>query len=102
MYLADDHFKRSGVKKKTKVVYASINIELMREQNKEKINAKYLDVSQKLQNAGAEAIIICANTPHMAYEFVQPKIDVPILHIADAMHKIPYLLASTNLGHFKT
>lgn len=68
------------------LIVHSINIELMREQDKEKINAKYLDVSQKLQNAGAEAIIICANTPHMTYEFVQPKIDIPILHIADAVH----------------
>ena len=69
------------------LIIHSINIELMREQNKEKINAKYLDVAQKLQNAGAEAILICANTPHMTYDFVQPKIAIPILHIADAVGK---------------
>lgn len=69
------------------LIIHSINIELMREQNAEKINAKYLDVSEKLQNAGAHAIVICANTPHMAYEFVQPKIGIPILHIADAIGK---------------
>ena len=67
------------------LIIHSINIELMREQNVEKINAKYLDVSQKLENAGADAIVICANTPHMTYEFVQPKIGIPILHIADAV-----------------
>jgi aspartate racemase len=66
------------------LIIHSINIELMREQNREKINAKYLDVSLKLQDAGAEAIIICANTPHMAYAHVQPKIDIPIIHIAEA------------------
>ncbi|MFH6604428.1 aspartate/glutamate racemase family protein [Maribacter algicola] len=69
------------------LIIHSINIELMREQNREKINAKYLDVAQKLQTAGAEAILICANTPHMAYEFVQPKLDIAILHIADAVGK---------------
>ena len=66
------------------IIY-SLNIELMREQDKEKINQVYLEVATKLQTAGAEAIIICANTPHMVYPFVYPKIDVPILHIADAV-----------------
>ncbi len=79
------------------IIY-SINIELMREQNTEKINAKYLEVSEKLQDAGAEAIIICANTPHMAYEFVQPKIDISILHIADAVGKEAEKLGIKKLG----
>lgn len=63
----------------------SLNIELMREQNKEKINNKYLEIARTLQVAGAEALVICANTPHMVFPFVQPKIDIPILHIADAI-----------------
>ncbi|NNE76088.1 MAG: aspartate racemase, partial [Pricia sp.] len=67
------------------LIVHSINIALMREQNKQKINKKYLEVSQKLQNAGAEAIVICANTPHMTYDFVKPQISIPILHIADAV-----------------
>lgn len=73
-----------GTQGNPELIIYSINIEIMREQNREKINAKYLDVSQKLIGAGAEAILICANTPHMVYEFVQPEIEVPILHIADA------------------
>lgn len=80
------------------LIIHSINIELMREQNKEKINTKYLDVSEKLQNAGAEAIIICANTPHMAYEFVQSKIDIPMLHIADAVGREAEKLGVNKLG----
>lgn len=79
--------KRIGTQGNPPLIIHSINIELMREQNKEKINAKYLDVSTKLQQAGAEAIIICANTPHMAFPFVQPKIEIPILHIAEATGK---------------
>lgn len=63
----------------------SLNIELMRSQDVDKINTTYLDTAQKLEKAGAEAIVICANTPHMAYEYVQPKINIPILHIADAI-----------------
>lgn len=68
------------------IIY-SINIELMREQNREKINDKYLEVSLKLQQAGADAIIICANTPHMTYSYIQPKLDIPVLHIGEAIGK---------------
>ncbi|GLU45323.1 aspartate/glutamate racemase family protein [Allomuricauda sp. NBRC 101325] len=80
------------------LIIHSINIELMREQNKEKINAKYLAVSEKLQAAGAKAIIICANTPHMVYDFVQPKIQIPILHIADVTGKEAEKLRLKKLG----
>lgn len=59
--------KKIGTQSNPPLIIHSINIELMREQNKEKINAKYLDVARKLDQAGAEAIIICANTPHIAY-----------------------------------
>lgn len=80
------------------LIIHSINIELMREQNREKINAKYLETSLKLQEVGAEAILICANTPHMVYDFVQPKIEIPILHIADATGKAAKKLGLKKLG----
>lgn len=76
----------------------SLNIELMREQNREKINSKYLEVAKVLKSAGAEAIIICANTPHMVYNFVQPQIDILILHIADAIGKEAKKLKLKKLG----
>jgi aspartate racemase len=65
----------------------SLNVKLMRENDPEKIKKSYLEISQKLENAGAKAIIICANTPHLVFDFVQPKINIPILHIADAIAK---------------
>ena len=90
--------KEIGTQGNPPLIIHSINIELMREQNKEKINAKYLDVAQKLEQAGAEAIIICANTPHMTYNYVQPKINIPILHIADATGKQARKLGLNKLG----
>jgi len=80
------------------LIIHSINIELMREQNKKKINTKNLDTARKLQTAGAEAIVICANTPHMVYDFVQPQIVIPILHIADATGKEAKGLGLKKLG----
>jgi aspartate racemase len=90
--------KKIGTQGNPPLIIYSINIELMREQNKEKINAKYLDVAGKLGQAGAEAILICANTPHMTYEFVQPQINIPILHIADAVGKEAKRLGLKKLG----
>ena len=77
--------KRIGAWENPPLIIYSLNIKLMREQNIPKINATYLDIAHKLEEIGAEAIIICANTPHMVFEHVQPQINIPILHIADAV-----------------
>ena len=42
------------------------------------------DGALRLQKGGAESIMLCANTPHKVYELVRARIDIPILHIADA------------------
>lgn len=76
--------EKIGTQGNPPLIIHSLNIELMRSGDMEKINSTYLDVAQKLEKAGAESIIICANTPHMVYPYVQPKINIPIMHIADA------------------
>lgn len=73
-----------GSQANPELILYSINIEIMRSQDWDRINEKYLEVSKRLQQAGAEGILICANTPHKVYSFVQPQIDIPILHIAKA------------------
>src|SRR5699024_6279317 len=55
---------------------------------------------RQLEENGAEAIAICANTPHMVYPFVQPKINIPILHIADATGHVAREQGLTKLGLF--
>ena len=42
------------------------------------------DAALSLEKAGADFIIICTNTMHKVIEFVEEKISIPILHIADA------------------
>lgn len=42
---------------------------------------------KSLQNAGAEKLMFCANTPHKVYEQVQRQLNIPILHIADVTAK---------------
>jgi len=87
-----------GAQANPELLLYSLNIELMREQDAQKINAKYAKVANILERAGAEAIVICANKPHMAYEYVQPKIKIPILHIADAVGREAKKLQYKRLG----
>ncbi len=42
------------------------------------------DVAQSLEKGGADFIVICTNTMHKVIDYVEEKIKIPILHIADA------------------
>ena len=42
------------------------------------------DIAKRLEHAGADCIVICANTPHMAATFMQKHISIPLIHIAEA------------------
>ncbi|MDM5222385.1 aspartate/glutamate racemase family protein [Peribacillus sp. NJ11] len=42
------------------------------------------DVAQSLQKAGAEIIVICTNTMHKVIRYIEEKVSLPILHIADS------------------
>jgi aspartate racemase len=48
------------------------------------VAADTLDAAKKLENSGAEGIIITSNTGHKVYEAVAANVGVPMLHIADA------------------
>ena len=42
------------------------------------------DEARRLEAAGAEAILICANTMHLVFEAVRAAVSAPVLHICDA------------------
>ena len=42
------------------------------------------EITQKLEQAGADFIVICTNTMHKVAPQIQEKISIPILHIAQA------------------
>jgi aspartate racemase len=43
-----------------------------------------IDASNKLISIGADCILLCANTLHMYADKIKAKIDVPLIHIAEA------------------
>src|SRR5690554_8050256 len=74
-----------GADQNPELLLYSLNIALMRSGDEDKIKNEYLRISKELISIGAEGILICANTPHMVYDFVQARINVPILHIGQAI-----------------
>jgi aspartate racemase len=42
-----------------------------------------IDAAKRLEGAGAEALVICANTMHLMADDVQAAINIPLIHIAD-------------------
>ncbi len=89
---------RIGAWNSPPIILHSINIAIMRTLDKELIQSKYLETAKKLEAAGAGAIAICANTPHMVYDFVQPQVGIPFLHIADATGREAKRLGLKKLG----
>ena len=50
----------------------------------EELTKLMINFTQQLERAGADFIVICTNTMHKMAGEVQNKINIPILHIADA------------------
>ncbi|OCA90426.1 aspartate racemase [Bacillus sp. FJAT-27225] len=42
------------------------------------------EAASSLEKAGAEFIVICTNTMHKVIDYIEAKITIPVLHIADA------------------
>jgi aspartate racemase len=46
------------------------------------------DAARRLEGAGAEALLICANTMHLMADEVAAAVGCPVLHIADAIAEV--------------
>lgn len=80
--------ERLGGLNSAKLFLSSINFQdfksLIDANEWERVSKMFIDVSRKLEKSGADAIVICANTPHHIADNVQKEIVIPILHIAEA------------------
>lgn len=56
------------------------------------------EIAQRLETAGADAIVLCANTTHITAETVQSNINIPVLHIVDAVAKEISLVKMKKVG----
>lgn len=52
-----------------------------------KFGELFWEVAQNLESAGAEAIVLCANTAHIVADFIESRIKIPLINITDATAK---------------
>jgi aspartate racemase len=50
-----------------------------------RISDAFSEIARRLERAGAEALVLCANTAHVFAEAVQASVKIPLLHIVDAV-----------------
>jgi len=63
------------------VNFAEFNI-FARTKDWKALAAYLISISAILEKAGAEGLIICANTPHIAADDIEKAIGIPLIHIA--------------------
>lgn len=83
--------KRLGSLHSAKCLLYSVDFaeieQLQRNDEWEKAGYILGDVARSLEKGGADFIVICTNTMHKVIDIIQAKINIPILHIADATVK---------------
>jgi aspartate racemase len=57
---------------------------LMAEGRWDRVTDAQIDAARRLEQAGAEALLICANTMHKVAPAVEEAVAIPVIHIADA------------------
>ena len=83
--LANNHF---GGSHSCKVIIHSLDFGeisgLQKEDRWDKLDHIMQLAAESLSNAGADIILICANTMHLSIEAVRAKVKIPVIHIAEA------------------
>lgn len=79
--------ERLGGFHSAKVVLYSVDfaeVEVRQHQGKwDELSGLMIDAAQRVERAGAELLVICANTMHKMADDVQKNIHIPIIHIGD-------------------
>ena len=74
-----------------KLLIFNVNFEEIRihmlENNWDKIGIELAKIAKTLELAGADYIVIATNTMHKLADYIQSKINIPIIHIADCVAK---------------
>lgn len=75
-----------------KIIFQSVDfqqIKVLQDEGKwNKLTEIMISISKNLESAGAEMIVICANTMHKMADSIQNNINIPIIHIADSTAQI--------------
>ena len=87
--MANNHF---GGSHSCKVIIHSVDFgeisKLQKEDRWDLLDGIMLKAGESLVNAGAELILICANTMHISIEAIRSEVDIPVVHIAEATAEV--------------
>lgn len=62
------------------------DFEILQQQGEwDRLTELMIDAGLRLKSGGAEFIVICTNTMHKVADAIESKVDLPVLHIADAV-----------------
>lgn len=64
------------------VNFAEVNV-YARTKNWKELASYLITISHKLQESGAECLLICANTPHIVADDIRKELKIPLIHIAE-------------------
>lgn len=53
----------------------------------QQIEVMLSEIAQRLENAGADCLVMCANTPHLFADAIRQKIKIPLVDIAEETAK---------------
>jgi aspartate racemase len=94
--------RRTKGKHEAKVIIDSVDFAeveaFMRHEDFAGITALLVSSAQRLENAGADLLMIGANTMHFAADKVQERITIPLLHIVDATIAVIKAKTLTKVG----
>ena len=79
--------RRSGNNSSAKLLLYSVDFEeiynLTQQQNWTGVAAILCDAAARLETAGADCLLLCANTMHINADKVKQSIAIPLIHVAD-------------------
>ena len=80
--------ERLGGKHSAKCIIHSVQFEeisrLQKEGRWDLLDEIMANAAKSLENAGADCILICANTMHLTIDAVRKQVTIPVIHIAEA------------------
>lgn len=83
--------KRLGESNAARLILYSLNFndirQLLQANDWDKIAEIYIDIAGRLKHAGADCLMLAANTPHIIADKITVKVNLPLIHIASATAK---------------
>jgi aspartate racemase len=80
--------ERLGGSHSAKILLYSVDFndfKVLQEKNDwNKVEEMLTGIALRLQNAGADCLVMATNTPHLVADIIREKIKIPLLHIAEA------------------